>query len=561
MTLAGTEQSEVINQKFSILRILAADELDQAALDFIDQQPGVELTSKPGLREEQLAEIIGDYDAMIVRSGVQVTARILDHPGRLKVIARAGVGVDNIDIDIATAKGILVVNSAEASTLSAAEHCFALLLALSRHIAAASLSMTEGRWDRSGFKGHQLAGKTLGLVGMGRIGQAVAQRACAFDMKVLAYDPFYNAPTALDGKVRMFNDFRKLLPQVDILTFHVPLNDQTRGMLDAEALAQSRRGVLIINVARGGIVDEQALIESINLGQCGGAAIDVFETEPPPTDSPLRKHPKVLLTPHLGASTIEAQQAVSIDAARSTIAYLRGEGIHGAVNVTGLQLDLDPMQQCFVDLASRMAQLISPMVTQGFGTVTIELTGRPLTAAANMIECTALVGLLGSHLNTPLNLVNARHIASHRGIKIRTITADDDRLAGEQIAIEIRPSADQGARRRRIVGRVYHDMRPRVIDINGYHMDMVPAGFMVLLQNHDLPGMVGVVGTEFGQAKINIADMAISRRDQTALMLLKVDQPPPDALLTRLKLRPGILNAVLVKLPAEISRSQSPPNH
>ncbi|MEE9212240.1 MAG: hydroxyacid dehydrogenase, partial [Phycisphaeraceae bacterium] len=344
MTRAATEQSDIQNPKSQLFRILAADKLADEGLEYIRQQPDTELVNKPGLSEDQLAAIAGEHDAIIVRSGVQVTAKVLANPGRLKVIARAGVGVDNIDLDAATARGILVVNSAEASTVSTAEHAFALMMALSRHIGPAYRTMHDGGWDRNKFQGRQLAGKTLGVIGFGRIGHAVAQRALAFDIQVVAYDPFYNAPTALDGKVRMFADFLDLLPHADILTFHVPLNDQTRGMLNAQSLAKCRQGVLVVNASRGGVVDEQALLEAVESDRCGGAALDVYQTEPLPPDSPLRKHPKVLVTPHLGANTIEAQQAVSIDAARAALAYLRGQSVRGAVNVTGLRMDLDPVQ-------------------------------------------------------------------------------------------------------------------------------------------------------------------------------------------------------------------------
>lgn len=547
-------------------RILAADKLADEGLDYLRSQPDVELVNKAGIKEDELAKIVGDHDAMIVRSGVTVTAKVLENPGKLKIIARAGVGVDNIDLEAATAKGILVVNSAEASTITTAEHAFTLIMALARNIGPAYKTMAEGGWDRNKFNGRQLAGKTLGVVGFGRIGRTVAERALAFGMNVVAYDPFINAATMMDGKVRMFPTFLDLAPHADILTFHVPLNEQTKGLLGKDSFTLCRRGVLVVNASRGGVVDESAIIPAIDAGQCGGAALDVFETEPPAADNPLRKHPKVLLTPHLGASTVEAQQAVSVDAAASVLAYLRGEGIHGAVNAGGIRLDLDPLQQRFVDLSQRMARLISPMLTRGIARITFEVTGDSIAAAAGTIERMVLVGLLQGHMDTPLNVVNAKHVAEQRGIKLQIIKNTDPSgpaSAGPQLTLEVHgptgavgPDTAEADRSRRIVGRVYQDMRPRIVEINGYFMDMVPAGTMALIQNEDRPGVIGLVGTEFGTAGVNIADMAISRRETpggaaTALMLLKIDGDVPDALLNRLRARPGILKIATVKLPKE----------
>ncbi|MCC7205567.1 MAG: phosphoglycerate dehydrogenase [Phycisphaeraceae bacterium] len=536
------------NAKF---RVLAADKLDEEGLEYIRSQPDAELINKPGITEEELAKIAGDADGMIVRSAVQVTAKVLANPGRLKVVARAGVGVDNIDLEAATDKGILVMNSADASTISTAEHAFALLISLARQIGPAYKTMSEGGWDRSKFMGRQLSGKTLGVVGFGRIGRTVAERALAFGMNVVAYDPVFNQPTALDGKVRVFQQFKDILPHADMLTFHVPLTDQTRGMLGAETFPLCKKGVMVVNASRGGVVDEDSLIAAIDAGQCGGAALDVYTTEPPAKDSPLRKHPKILLTPHLGASTKEAQKAVAVAAAEQLMTFLRGQGIVGAVNAGGLRIDLTPLQNAFVDLAQRMTKLLAPMITQGIGSVTIELSGKELAAASGTIERYALVGLLGSSLDVPVNVINVAHVARQRGVQLRTVLTDgqEDQAGTPELTIEV--ASPDGKEKRRIVGHIYDDMRPRVEEINGYRMDMIPAGAMVLILNEDRPGMIGLVGTEFGQAQVNIADMTISRRESKAMMVLKVDQEPAEALLNRLTHRPGILKVAVIRLPAE----------
>lgn len=546
-------------------RILVPDKLAEEGLAYMASQPDVEVVSRPGIKEDELAQIAGDFDGMIVRSGIRVTAACLERPGRLKAIARAGVGVDNIDVEAATARGILVMNAAEASTISTAEHAFALLLALARQIGPAYKTMSEGGWDRHKFMGRQLAGKTLGIIGLGRIGRAVAERALAFDMNVIAYDPFINAATMLGGRVKMYSQFTELLSLADFLTFHVPLTEETRGMLNRQTFPLCRKGVMIVNAARGGVIDEEALLEALDSGLCAGAALDVFSQEPPPKDSPLRRHPKILCTPHLGASTHEAQQAVSIAAAEQLLEYLRGQGIRGAVNAPGLKVDLTPLQQCFVDLAQRMAMLISPMITRGIATVSFELSGKELIPAAATIQRVALVGLLKNFLDVPLNIVNVFAVAEQRGIRLQLITNEDPSgpaAAGPQLAMIIQgpPGAvDEKTRRgdetRRIVGRVYQDLRPRIVEINHYYMDMIPAGPMILIQNEDRPGMVGLVGTELGRAQVNIADMAISRRQtdggMTALMVLKVDQEPPAELLQHLRSQPGILKVAAVKLPPE----------
>lgn len=534
-------------------RILAADKLAQEGLDYISSQPDAELVSKPGLSEEELAEAVSDFDGMIVRSGADVTAKVLESPGHLKAVARAGVGVDNIDLAAATERGILVMNTAAANMITTAEHAFALLMAAARHLGPAYRTMAEGGWDRSKFVGSQLSGKTLGVVGFGRIGQTVAERALAFNMKVVGYDPFYAEATALDGRVRMHQDFVKMLPDVDALTFHVPLNDETHGMLNDETFEQCREGVIVVNASRGAVVNEQALLNALDSGRAAAGALDVFEQEPPPEDSPLRGHPKLLTTPHLGASTREAQQAVSIDAARALLGYLRGEGIEGAVNVPGLKMDLDPTQSQFVDLSHRMGRILSPMVGRSLKQVTVEVTGDWLSGISGTLERYALMGLLQDHLDPPVNIVNVRHLAEERGIKLRVVNLEQERSDAPQLAL--RTQSSEGGRH--IVGRVYSDLRPRVTEIDGYHMDMIPGGHLVLLFNEDRPGMVGLVGRQFGEADVNVADMNISRHDKTALTVLKVDSEPPRKLLDALRGADGVLQVYTVRLPEEAEAGQS----
>lgn len=526
------------------IRILVGDKLAQEGIDYLNSFEDVEVDVKTGLSEDELAKIIGQYHGLIIRSGVQVTAKVLENPGKLKGIARAGVGVDNIDLDASTAKGILVMNSAEASTVTTAELAFTLLMAMARNIGPAATIMTQGGWDRGKFVGTQLSGKTLGIVGFGRIGQTVAKRAIAFGMKVLAFDPVYNAETALDGRVRLFKSFDEILPQVDFISFHVPLNDQTRNMLNADRFAMCRDGVMIVNAARGGVIDIDAMLEAIESGKCGGAAIDVYEKEPLASDSTMRNNPKVLLTPHLGASTAEAQLAVSTDACAQLLEYLKGEGLRGAVNLGGVRFDLEPSQTRFIDLAQRMAKLLAPMCEDGISSFTTTINGNQLGNAVSTAERMALIEMLQSQLELPVNLVNVKLIADQRGISIKTVTEE-----AKHDTTHIRIDVQSGECNRYITGTIYADHQPRVLEINGYHMDMIPAGPMLIVLNEDKPGMIGLVGSELSDAMINIADMAISRKGDTAMMVIKIDQQPDEKIINRLRNRPGILKVAEVNLP------------
>ncbi|MEX0741448.1 MAG: NAD(P)-dependent oxidoreductase, partial [Phycisphaeraceae bacterium] len=418
------------------------------------------------------------------------------------------------------------------------------LMALARNIGPAYKVMTEGGWDRTKFVGRQLSDKTLGVAGFGRIGSTVAERALAFGMKVLAFDPVYNAKTALDGQVKLVGSFDELVSEVDFLSFHVPLNDHTRNMLGKEQFAKAKPGMMVINAARGGVIDLDAMVESIDAGQCGGAALDVYEKEPLDADSPLRKHPKVLLTPHLGASTEEAQEAVSTHACAQILEYLQGVGIRGAINAAGVRLDLDPEQLRFLDLSQRMAKLIAPMCEAGMSDITVTFQGEVLSAAAATIERMTLVELLNAQLETPVNVVNAKLIADQRNIKIRSVVEDEVR-AIPRISIDI----TSGSEKRHILGSIYADGQPRVLEIGSYHMDMVPVGPMVVVLNEDRPGMIGMVGQEFGGSGANIADMALSRHGNKAMMVLKLDSVPDETLLKSLRSQKGIEKVVSVTLP------------
>jgi D-3-phosphoglycerate dehydrogenase / 2-oxoglutarate reductase len=538
------------------MRILVADKLADEGLEYLTQN-NADFDVKVGLKEEELAAAVGEYDALIVRSGAKITAKVLERPGKLKAIARAGVGVDNIDLNAATAQGILVLNTAEASTLSTAEHALALMMSLARKIPAAHAGLTSGQLEwkkRSQYQGTQLAGKTLGVVGMGRIGRTVASRAVAMDMNVLGYDPFFNAPTALDGKVKLVKDFDEFLGQLDVITFHVPGGEGTRHLLNRERLfSRCKPNLLVINDARGEVVDEIALAEALKEKKIAGAAIDVFEKEPPAKDHPLLGLDNVVVTPHLGASTDEAQTAVSVEACKAILAYLNTGEIRGAVNAGGVRLDLPPDEAPFAELASRIGALLAGYCECGYKTITIRASGTRAPKHINTLLRLATVELLRPHLDTPVNVINVEHLARSRGIELVPIhePAPPQGMVGDIVGVRV--DTDTGESHR-ILGTVYADSLPRVLRIDEFSMDMIPEGNMVIIENKDQPGVIGLVGSTFGDAQVNIADMVISRvihddGTATALMLLKTDSRPNDALVNRLRARPNILRVKTVVLP------------
>jgi D-3-phosphoglycerate dehydrogenase len=538
------------------LKILVADKLANEGLEFL-KSSGFAYDVKLDLKEAELAAAVADYDALIVRSVAKVPAKVLENPGKLRIIARAGVGVDTIDLEAATSKGILVVNTAAASTLSTAEHALALLMSLARKIPQAHAALRSGQLEwkkRSVYQGTQLAGKTLGIVGVGRIGQTVATRALAMEMNVVGYDPFFTAPSALEGRVKLIRDFDEFLGQIDVVSFHVPGGADTKHLLNRERLFNKcRPNLLVVNDSRGEVVDEIALAEALKEKKIAGAALDVYATEPPAKDHPLFGLENVVLTPHLGASTDEAQTAVSVDACKAIVAYLENGEIRGAVNAGKLKLDLPADEAPLADLARRIGILLAGMSEGGYKTITLRASGPRAPKLMETLLKLATVELLKPHLTPPVNVINVEHLARSRGIELVQVhePSPPSGMVGDIVGVRADgPNGDS----HRILGTVYADGLPRVLRIDNYNMDMVPEGNMVLIINEDQPGVIGVVGTSFGDSKVNIADMVISRafgKDgaATALMVIKTDTAPPDALLNRLGARPNILRVKSLVLP------------
>jgi len=542
--------------------ILVADSLAKEGLEILKAQPDVKLTVKEKWEKGELDEAIGNFDGVIIRSGVRRSDWTLSKPGKLKAIARAGVGVDNVDVDAATKAGVLVMNTPDANTITTAEHALALMMALSRKIPAADASLRAGKWDRNTFMGTQLAGKTLGIIGFGRIGKTIAKRALALEMKVVAYDKFYFAETALDGQVRMIKDIDELLPLCDYVTLHTPGGET---ILDAGLLAKCKKGVRLINAARGGLIDEAALAASITTGHVAGAAIDVYEPEPKAKDQESlakfmeKEKPlfslgdKVVITPHLGASTTEAQTVAATDVVAGLLTYLRGEGLVGAVNAGGVEVNLSTQEKSYADLASRMGTILAAIADKGFDSITLRTNGELPKRIANTLQRLAVMNLLKPFLSENLNVVNAFHLAEGRGISLRTETMGQavQRAIQHSIELEVTEKGGSGdaSKTHTIIGTVFADNQPRVLGIKGYWMDMVPAGPMMLIVNKDRPGVIGLVGNTFGKLNINIADMTISRKGEKALMLLKVDSAPTQEALATLRAEPALEVVKSINLP------------
>jgi D-3-phosphoglycerate dehydrogenase len=515
------------------IRILVADKLSQVGIDWLEQQDDVDVAVKPGLPPEELANIVGEFDGMIIRSGVKVNATVLEHHGRLKGVARAGVGVDNVDIPLATQKGVIVMNTPDGNTLATAELTWALILGQSRKIAPANASLKGGAWDRKKFKGSQVAGKTLGVIGMGRIGRAVAQRALGFDMRVVAYDPFF-AGAETEG-IEQVKDIMELCKRADYITVHVPKSPDTLGMIGKEQFAVMKPTVRLINAARGGIIDPEALLEAIKAGQVAGAALDVYLSEPPETEAEkeLIQMDNVLAVPHLGASTEEAQDQVALDAAQQLVEALRGGEVRNAVNAPGFGEKLPEVLQPYTELAERMGRILSQITSGAVQKVEVIYRGEIAEYNVSPLTTYLVVGLIAQHFDGPVNVINAPILAEQRGVEVQQITSGKGRDFSRMI--EAKVTTDKGERS--IRGTIFGNKYPRIVSIDGYHMEMRPEGHVVVILNEDRPGALGQYTSIFGEHEINIADLTCSRKKRSGLALvgLNLDSTPSDDLMKALK--------------------------
>jgi D-3-phosphoglycerate dehydrogenase len=522
------------------LKVLLLDGIDPAGVELIEKTGAIEPLVYNKISREELMELVQDADGVIVRSATAVDRALLAKAPKLKVVGRAGVGVDNVDIDAATERGVLVMNSPGGSTTTTAEHAIAMLFALARSIPQAYLALKQGKWEKSRFKGTEITGKTLGVVGLGRIGSEVARKCQAMGMNVIAFDPFINADTPLSIGLTLVS-LEEIWEQSDFITFHVPLTDQTRNLVNSQTIARMREGVRLINCARGGIIHEKDLYDALISGRVAGAALDVFEHEPE-TATPLLSAENFIATPHLGASTIEAQRKVSEDICLQVADFLLRNTISGALNFPQLEAGQVERYQHFVDLAGRMAAFIGQISDGRLQSVSIRYSGEVCDMNLNYLTSIVVRRLLMPVLREGINLVNAGHVARLRGIRIEETRVPVPENFTNLITIELKTSEEV----HRVSGTVFTDKLPRIVNVDGFALEVIPRGNMIYFTNNDKPGVIGNIGTILGKSRVNIAGMQLGREKEggRALALLLVDNPASPEVIASLL---GIENVLTAK--------------
>ncbi len=504
-------------------RILITDKLAREGIDLLDRTEGVEPVVKTGISAEELARIIGDYDGLIIRSGTKVTADVLAKPGKLKGIARAGVGVDNIDIAEATRKGILVMNTPGGNTLSAAEHTMALMLAMSRNVVSACTSLKAGAWDRKKYMGNQLNNKILGVIGLGRIGMAVVKMGLGFNMQILGYDPFAVPREAEELDLEITDDLELIYRQADYISVHVPRNEQTLNMISTDQLKMMKPTVRIVNCARGGIINEDDLYDALKAGTIAGAALDVFTREPP-ENTRFADLENCLVTPHLGASTAEAQIEVAVEAAQILADAIKGGPIRNALNAPSMGAKVPPIVGQYSELARRIGSVMSTITTGRVKGIQVQYRGAIADVSVAMVTTSFSIGLLQKHFDSPVNIVNVGILAKERGISIdETKNPEAQDVASSFMATVVTDKVS-----RTIRGTVFGENLLRIIEIDGFNVEVTPAGTMLVIFNDDKPGVIGCVGTVCGKHRINISTMGVGQKAQEhkAILAVSLDKEP-----------------------------------
>src|SRR5512137_1763749 len=525
-------------------RVLVADDLSAEGVEIL-RRAGLDVDVRVGLKPAELEACIGDYDAVVVRSATKITASVLERATHLRVVGRAGVGVDNVDLEAATRRGVVVMNTPGGSSVTVAELAVAMMLALSRHLVPATISTKAGKWEKKRFQGRELAGKTLGVVGIGNIGSVVVERALGLKMNVIAYDPFIAAEAAQRLGVELVS-LDDVWARADVISLHVPLTDQTRNLVGAETLRRMRKGALLVNCARGGLVDEAALAEALASGHLGGAALDVFAKEPVAADSPLLKLDGFICTPHLGASTEEAQAAVAVAIAEQLAVFLTRGEVRNAVNVPAMSREALDRFGPYLDLCEKLGALASQITPMGVRQVKVEFAGdageapqRPLTAAV-------LKGLLAQVETVPVNAVNAPAMAHDRGIAVVEERAAGPRDYASLVTVTVSGQGGEAS----VAGTVFGLRQPRIVRVNRFALEAVPEGHIILCENDDAPGVVGNIGSTLGAAGVNIARISLARDEVGggAVSLISVDSQPGDEVLTRLRALPHVREVRRIRL-------------
>ncbi|MDP3732006.1 MAG: phosphoglycerate dehydrogenase [Candidatus Omnitrophota bacterium] len=527
------------------MRILVSDPLSEEGLKILKDVKEFQVEVKAELKPDALKEIIKDYDALIVRSATKVTRDIIDAAEKLKVIGRAGVGLDNVDLEAATQKGVIVMNTPGGNTISTAEHTMSMILALSRNIPQANASTKKGEWKRSKFMGVELYNKVLGIIGLGRIGTEVAKRALSFGMKVLAYDPFLSREVAESLGVELV-ELKELLGNSDYITVHTPLTEETKHIVSTEEFGLMKNGVRVINCARGGIIDEAALLNALKEGKISGAAIDVFEKEPLSPDSELLKLDNVITTPHLGASTEEAQVNVAIEVAEIVRDALLGKGIRNAANYPCIEAEVCKLLEPYINLTEKLGAFASQLAEGRFQELNISYSGEIIQYDLSPLTMSLVKGILSPILKETVNFINAAAIAKARGIRIKEAKTSKEEEFVNLIQLELKTDKEA----RRVSGTLSANKQPRIVKIDDYYVEVSPSGEMIMIQNWDRPGIIGNLGTLLGKHNINIAAMTFGREKPggRAITILNVDSVLSLEVLDKIKKTENILAVKVIRL-------------
>ncbi len=519
------------------MKVLVSDNISQKGVDIL-KKAGLEVDVKTGLKPEELKSIIGEYDALIIRSATKVTAEIIDAADKLKVIGRAGTGVDNVDKVAATKKGIVVMNTPGGNTITTAEHTIAMLFSLARRIPQASASMKSWKWEKKKFMGVELFNKTIGIIGLGRIGTEVAKRTQCMGMNVLAYDPFLSDERAEELGITK-TDLDRIFAEADFITIHTPLTAETKYLINKETIAKMKKGVYIINCARGGIINEKDIYEAIKEGKVAGVALDVFEKEPPEEGYPLVADERVICTPHLGASTLEAQENVAVAIAEQIVDYLLNGTIRNAVNFPSIPFDQVPLIRPYLVLLERMGSFASQIFSKSIKQIQIEYLGEISTLNTQALTAAALKGILDPILGEPVNYVNASFIAKERGIEVKEIKGKEAGDYQSLVKVILLSKDDKTV----IAGTLLSRKDPRIVQINDISMEIIPEGNMIFMRNHDRPGVIGNIGTLLGKNNINIGHMHFGRKEVggIAFSVISIDASLTDEIIEQIKKLPNVL--------------------
>lgn len=529
-----------------MFRVLVSDPISDLGIAQLVEAADIAVDKKTGLTEDELVSIIGEYDALLVRSQTRVTERIMNAAKQLKVIGRAGVGVDNIDLEAATKRGIIVINAPDGNTITTCEHTFAMMMALARHIPQAYKKTVDGTWDRKSFVGVELRNKVLGVLGMGRIGSEVAKRAKAFGMEIYGYDPFLTQERADKQGVRLAS-VDDIIRNADFITVHTPLTPETRHMIGREQFERIKPGVRIVNCARGGIIDEHALVEAINSGRVAGAAFDVFEEEPPAADHPFLSHPNIIVTPHLGASTIEAQENVAIDVSEQLLHILRGEAFKNAVNMPPIPADVYAALEPYFTLSRKLGSFVAQLAHGPIKEISIAYAGELADVDTQPLNRYVVEGIMAHYMGKDqVNIVNALHLAKTRGVNVVVTKTNASKGFTSQVSVTLRTDIEE----RYVSGALMNGFGPRITQIDSFPVDVEPHGHILLISHDDKPGSIGRVGTLLGNNDANIATMQVGRRlaGGAAIMVLGVDKDVSKDVIKELVELPDIRKAKMIYL-------------